>query len=255
MRLQFLGTRGYIDARTKAHWMHASALIESDGNRVMIDCGEDWREKVTSIAPDAIAITHAHPDHAWGLKGGVPYPVYATRESWDVMRNFQIENGQMLEPRVPTTISGIQFEAFPVVHSTRAPAVGYRITVGKKAIFYIPDVVYIQDRAAALAGVLLYIGDGATVTRSMVRKPSDVLIGHTPIRTQLTWCQKEGVPRAIFTHCGTEVVEGGTEIIDRVRELAQERGVQAQIAFDGMQIDLDQPDPIAEGLGRKGEEE
>jgi hypothetical protein len=24
----------------------------------------------------------------------------------------------------------------------------------------------------------------------------------------LTWCEKEGVPRAIITHCGSEIVTG-----------------------------------------------
>jgi hypothetical protein len=56
-----------------------------------------------------------------------------------------------------------------VDHSTRAPAVGYRRTVGKVTVFYMPDGVFIHERAEALAGVKVYIGDGATVTRSMVR--------------------------------------------------------------------------------------
>jgi hypothetical protein len=41
----------------------------------------------------------------------------------------------------------------------------------------------------------------------MVRKPGEVIIGHAPIRTQLTWCKKLGVPWAIFAHLGSEIVE------------------------------------------------
>jgi hypothetical protein len=32
-------------------------------------------------------------------------------------------------------IAGIGFEPFPVVHSTRAPTVGYRITAGRVTVF------------------------------------------------------------------------------------------------------------------------
>jgi len=43
------------------------------------------------------------------------------------------------------TVLGIEFEAFPVEHSLRAPAVGYRVTAGRRAIFYGPDLVSIVD--------------------------------------------------------------------------------------------------------------
>ncbi len=100
-----------------------------------------------------------------------------------------------------------------------------------------PDLVYIPERHAALAGVRIYIGDGATVERPLVRRRGDALIGHTPVRTQLTWCRKEGVPRAIITHCGKEIVEGDEkEVAARVRELAEERGVDAEIAYDGLVV-------------------
>ena len=130
-------------------------------------------------------------------------------------------------------------EAFPVEHSIRAPAVGYRISGGRAAIFYAPDVVYIHDREQALEGAKLYVGDGATVVRSMVRRRGDALFGHAPIRTQLTWCQKEGVPRAIFTHCGTELVAGDEpSLVARIEEMARERGIRTEVAHDGMEVVL-----------------
>ncbi|MGD1995251.1 MAG: hypothetical protein PVH62_00610 [Anaerolineae bacterium] len=100
-------------------------------------------------------------------------------------------------------------------------------------------MVWIHDREEALFGARLYVGDGATIARSMVRKIGDGLIGHTPVRTQLTWCRKTGVPRAIFTHLGAEIVEGGERIIEaKVQSLARERGVEAEIAYDGMDVVL-----------------
>ena len=83
----------------------------------------------------------------------------------------------------------------------------------------------------------IYIGDGATITRSFIRRRGRALIGHAPVRTQLTWCQKESVPRAIITHCGSEVVTGNErEISAKLRALAAERDVEVRIAYDGMKV-------------------
>ena len=87
---------------------------------------------------------------------------------------------------------------------------------------------------------MLYIGDGATVDGEMVRKgEDDQLLGHTPVRTQLTWCRKEGVPRMIVTHCGSQIVEGeGQGIYDKITDYARERDVEVDVAYDGMSLIL-----------------
>ncbi len=237
MKLTFLGTRGEIDISTKQHRMHSSLMVTYQGTEVMVDCGADWLDKIEDLNPEAIVITHAHPDHAGGLREGAPCPVYAPEAARHLVESYGVRERHVIEHRKEVSIGGIAFEAFPVEHSTRAPAVGYRISAGRVTIFYSPDVVYIHDRKQALSGARLYVGDGATLTRAMVRKRNDALIGHSPIRTQLTWCQKEGVPRAIFTHCGSEIVGGDEQKIgSKVREMAEERGVQARIATDGMEV-------------------
>ena len=239
MKLTFLGTRGNIQTRSDRHLRHTSLLVSYRGKNVMIDAGEDWLEHVSDVSPDAIIITHSHPDHAWGLKQGAPCPVWAPEIAWEEMGSYPIDEKHTIEHRRPTDVVGIRFEAFPVEHSTVAPAVGYRITAGRPVVFYCSDVVHIEDRTAALSGARLFIGDGATITRSMVRLQGKKLVGHAPIRTQLTWCQKEGVPRAVFTHCGSEIVAGDErEIGAEVNALARERGVEAEIAFDGLEIIL-----------------
>ena len=238
MKLTFLGTRGEIEARTRRHRMHASLEVAYYGRRVMVDAGEDWRGELEGLAPRAIVVTHAHPDHAWGLKDGAPCPVHASGESWEAMDGYPIppEDRRRVEPRTPFEVEGIGFEAFTVEHSTRAPAVGYRITAGRRAVFYVPDVAYILEREAALDGVDLYVGDGATLDRSFIRRQGDRLIGHAPVRTQLTWCRKEGVPEAVITHCGSQIVEGDERTLGaRLREWAEARGVEATIAHDGME--------------------
>jgi ribonuclease BN (tRNA processing enzyme) len=240
MKLIFLGTRGNTaKRRMREHRWHSALMIEHGGSRVMIDCGEDWLDRLTGLAPDAVVVTHAHPDHAWGLKEGAPCPVYATKAAWRDMAVYPIETRQVVVPRIPWRLDGLSLEAFPVEHSILCPAVGYRIDAECAAFFYVPDVVVIEERAAALTGAALFIGDGATLTRLMVRRRDGKLFGHTPIRTQLGWCQKEGVRRAIFTHCGSEIVGAdGRKLAARLRALGRARHVEARIARDGMVIEL-----------------
>ncbi|TGY87804.1 MBL fold metallo-hydrolase [Marinicauda algicola] len=245
MKITFLGTRGYIEARNDRHRRHTATLVEYRGAKLMIDCGLDWEEEVFEIDPDLIAITHAHPDHAFGLKDTAPCPVHATQTSWDKLgaeglARFPDAMKHVVKDREPKTVRDITFEPFEVIHSLRAPAVGYRISAGRAAIFYVPDVVNIKEREAALKGVDAYIGDGATLDSPMVRRKDCQLFGHTTIRAQLGWCGQNGVDLAVFTHCGSQIVEGDERTLKpKLKEYAQERGVSdPRIAHDGDELVL-----------------
>jgi phosphoribosyl 1,2-cyclic phosphodiesterase len=239
MKLTFLGTRGEIEKRTRRHHMHTSLLVSYRGADVMIDCGLDWLGKFERLRPGAIVLTHAHTDHAWGLRDGAPCSVYAPQKTWETLKSCIVRDRHLIKERTPTKICGITFEAFPVEHSILAPAVGYRVSAGRARIFYAPDLVYIHERGPALKGVQIYIGDGATVTRSFIRKRGNTLIGHTPVRRQLVWCKREGVLRAIITHCGSEIVTGDErELSAKLRAMGTQRGVEARIAYDGMKLKL-----------------
>ncbi|MGA7275275.1 MAG: hypothetical protein WBX14_10565 [Candidatus Udaeobacter sp.] len=53
------------------------------------------------------------------------------------------------------------------------------------------------------------------------------------------WYQKEGVHRAIITHCGSEIVTGNERKMSaNLRAIAAERGVDVRIAYDGMKVAL-----------------
>ena len=241
MKLTFLGTRGYIDAQTPLHAMHTSTMLSYRGRRVMIDCGEDWLGKIETLHPHAIVISHAHPDHAFGCRHGSPCPVYATPEAWEAMARFPIPeiDRRLLKVRRPASIAGIIFEPFPVSHSVRAPAVGFRVTAGAARLFYVPDVAEIPDRSNALAGIQTYVGDGATLLRPMLREDSAAhqVIGHASVKMQLRWCQEEGVSRMIITHCGSGIVTGDAKAIGRtLRNLAREFDVEITLAYDGLEL-------------------
>jgi phosphoribosyl 1,2-cyclic phosphodiesterase len=247
VRITFLGTRGEIELRSRSHFRHSALLVEAGALRVMIDCGADWTSRVWALRPDAILLTHAHDDHAGGLRGGSPGPVSANKATWTALARFAIAQPLVLAPRQPVSIGQVTFEPLPVEHSLRAPAVGFRVTAPGVSVFYVPDVAAIPERAAALTGVALYVGDGAAVTRPILRRRDEVRIGHASIRQQLDWCAGEGVHRAVLTHCGLEIVRGdGRTLAARVRALGAARGARAPIARDGMRLEL----TAADGLRR-----
>ncbi len=110
--------------------------------------------------------------------------------------------------------------------------IGYRPAA--PPLFYVPDVAELPDAESALHGIEVYIGDGATMTRSMVRKRDGTPIGHASMMEQLGWCERGGVRRAIFTHCGSAIVRGQPKQLSAaLRELGCARGVDAHLASDG----------------------
>ena len=239
MKLKFLGTRGEIDIKSRLHRMHSSLEVSYRGHRVMIDCGADWLGRLHRVRPEAIVLTHAHADHTSGLKNGAPCRVYGTEQTWCRLQSFPLPDRVVVEPRTPFCIHNIVFEAFPVEHSLRAPAIGYRITTGRTSIFYVPDLVYIYEQHEALSDIRMYVGDGASLRRPIIRKRDGSLMGHASVRTQLGWCRREGVEKALITHCGSQIVGADSRIINAdLRALSVEQGVEARVAFDGLELIL-----------------
>lgn len=237
MELTFLGTRGEIKVRSRRHWRHSALLVRHNAARIMIDCGADWLGRLGIVAPTAIVLTHAHLDHAGGLAEGAACPVFATKETFHLLRRFPIRDRRRIPLRKSVVIGGVSFAAFPVQHSIRAPAVGYRVSTKRSCFFYVPDVAHIPNASTVLRGIDVYIGDGATMRRSMVRLKTGALIGHAPIAAQLSWCEKAGVHRAIFTHCGSPIVRSGTRVLDRpLRDLGRNYDMDVNIARDGDQL-------------------
>lgn len=217
--------------------MHSSLMVSGPRGRVLIDCGADWAGRADERHPAAIFITHAHPDHAAGLRQGATSAVYATGETWRAMARWPLPDGRVLRSRHAIAVAGFQIEGWPVEHATNAPAVGYRVSAGSVRIFYVPDVARLADPVRALSALDLYIGDGATVDQPLLRRRGSVLIGHATIGTQLAWCEAAGVRRAIFTHCGSGIVGSDRRQIEAtIRAMGRAYGVEARVAHDGMRV-------------------
>ena len=106
------------------------------------------------------------------------------------------------------------------------------------AVAAAPDEVELDERRA-LAGLHLYVGDGASLVRPIVRYRDGTPIGHASIRDQLDRCARNRVPRAVFTHCGSAIVRSDPRVVEpRVEAMGRAVGVDARLAHDGMSLTL-----------------
>jgi len=242
MRLHFYGTKGYVEEESDAHRGHSAFVIEAAGFRLLCDFGQNRKGLLEKIAPDAIFISHAHPDHARGLEEETSVPVYASEITHEITKDLPIRNRIVLAPEEPVDVGPFRLAASPVVHSVRCPCVAARIETAEGTAVYSGDIVSFE-RPDILSGASLYVGDGSTLKGSLVRRhASGVLMGHTTIRAQLGWLGKYGVPAAVFSHFGKGPIEMGERELSRaVAELAAEKapGCRVFAASDGLVLPID----------------
>ncbi len=242
MRLHFYGTKGYVEESSPSHTGHSAFTIEADGFRLLCDFGENQKGLLKKIRPDAIFVSHAHPDHSWGLQEGTRTPVYASAITHELTAEMPAAERTVLEPGRRVRVGPFRLTAIPVVHSVRCPGVAARIEVSGRILVYSGDIVTFDTPAEALADAWLYVGDGSSLTASLVRRhPSGKLVGHTTVRAQLGWLAKAGVSRAVFSHFGTGPIELGDDALSAaLSTLAAERapGCEVFAARDGLTLDF-----------------
>ena len=229
LKLIFLGTKGEIEESNEKHRYNSSLLLVSEGDRLLLDYGMLHQYNLEELAPDAILITHAHPDHYVWLKQAIEtdIPVYLTEETL-AYGKFKPSNSQVIESDKYYNKGGFQFLAYRVLHSIRCPAVGYKVNMQNKTLIYNPDLVAIVNKEEVLADVDYYIGDGSSIKSNLVRRRGDILFGHTRMTTQINWCKKYGIDHILFTHLGRETIAAEDEF--------GRDHPEAIFAYDGMEV-------------------
>jgi ribonuclease BN (tRNA processing enzyme) len=230
-KLIFLGTRGEIEEYAKKHKYHSSLLIEYRKFKILIDHGVLSKKTVNQIAPNAVLITHAHPDHyIWTKKDEkTQVPVYATKETINYGK-FKPLNCRLVKAGRKFRINNFMILPYKVLHSIRCPAVGFKVFLDKKTLIYNPDLVDIKNKGRILKNVDYYIGDGSSIRANLVRKRRKEIFGHARIITQMNWCGKYNIKNIIFTHLGKETIRKEKEFKKKYPEII--------IAYDGMKIKI-----------------
>ncbi|MDE5962748.1 MAG: MBL fold metallo-hydrolase, partial [Alistipes sp.] len=191
MKLVFLGTgtsqgvpvigcRCAVCTSTDSHdrRLRTSAMVETQGRRIVIDAGPDFRYQMLRVGVrhiDAILLTHEHKDHIGGLDdvrafNFVDYPptvhrvdIYAApRAAACVRKDFDYafaQNKYRGVPEIslheinvsrPFAVSGVEVIPVSGHHSDRFEVTGFRIG----PLAYLTDFKTIDDaEVAKLAGV------------------------------------------------------------------------------------------------------
>lgn len=141
--------------------MRTSALLHADGERILFDCGPDFRQQMLSVdfqRLSAIFITHVHADHVCGLDDLRPGRIFGEVNIYAesrVCKNLRERlpycfipkeqrypgvpalNLHEIQPHVPVKIGAVEVLPLRVIHG-RLPILGFRVG----------DLAYITDMSA-----------------------------------------------------------------------------------------------------------
>jgi len=238
MILTFIGTRSSDPPGCEGHLLQSCLMVETDQVRLQIDCGEDHAHRLAQLAPDILLLTHGHDDHAGGLHPDPPCPVWAGEPTRNLLLQRGLTQVGLLHPGQPLVLEDLTVLPFEVEHSLRAPALGFRIEAGSRAVIYLPDVAALGDGDRMLPGADLYIGDGTCFDSSLVRVEQGHPCGHAGIISQLAWSARTGIRQVIFSHCGPEICADPDRAGRTLAGLAARLGLHAAFALDGQTVNL-----------------
>ena len=221
--------------------LRSSILVESAGERVLVDCGPDLRQQLLAAevgSLDAVIVTHAHGDHCHGIDELRPVaqaidgavPLYGRPE---VLAELQLRFAYAFEP--------MQFYR-PIVEARKLAdewqlgearvrfvdqphggptSLGLRFDEGNRSAAYAIDFSELtSDMAALYEGVDVWIADCLT------RQPHPT---HMHLDGLLGWARELRVGQVYLTHMGNGL---------DYRALAAELPDWAAPAYDGLEIVL-----------------
>jgi phosphoribosyl 1,2-cyclic phosphate phosphodiesterase len=221
--------------------LRSSILIESAGQRVLVDCGPDLRQQLLAAhvgRVDAVIVTHDHGDHCHGLDDlrpiaaalGHAVPLHADRETIASLEHrfaYAFAKTEFYRPIVEAHElseewafgeASVRFVNQPHGGPT---SLGMRFDEGGKSVAYAIDFSELSDDMAQLyEGVDVWIADCLT------RKPHPT---HAHLDGVLGWARALSVGQVYLTHMGN-----GLDYHGLLAELPD----WAAPAYDGLEIVL-----------------
>jgi len=195
--------------------LRASAMVEADGVRILLDCGPDFREQMIrydDFRPiDGVLLTHEHYDHVGGVDDLRPYCAFGDITLYgDALTVSDIRNRmpycfrtnpypgvprialEEVRPHEPIYIKGIEVIPLQVMHG-RLPILGYRIG----GLVYITDLKTLPDEEwEYLKGV------DCLVINALRIEPHDT---HQSLSDALEMAGKVGAKQTWFIHMSHQI--------------------------------------------------
>jgi phosphoribosyl 1,2-cyclic phosphate phosphodiesterase len=219
--------------------LRTSILVESAGERILVDCGPDLRQQLLGAEVDrldGVIVTHTHGDHCHGIDElrpvsaaiGGPVLLYARREVLDELKHrfgYAFEQSDFYRPVVQAREiqEDVRFgeTAARFVDQPHGGAVslGMRFDEGEFSVAYAVDFSDLTDEMAAL-----YVGADVWIADCLTRTPHPT---HAHLDGVLGWARDMRVGQLYLVHMGNGL---------DYRTLAAELPDWAAPAFDGLEI-------------------
>lgn len=221
--------------------MRSSILVESAGQRVLVDCGPDLRRQLLAASVgkvDAVIVTHDHGDHCHGLDDlrpiaaalGHAVPIHSDRATLESLQHrfaYAFARTDFYRPILEPVELGSEWafgdaKARFVEQPHGGPtSLGMRFDEGGKSAAYAIDFSAMTDAMAALyEGVDVWIADCLTRTPHPTHAHLDGVLG---------WARDLSVGQVYLTHMGNGL---------DYRTLLAELPDWAAPAHDGLEIVL-----------------
>ena len=221
--------------------LRSSVLVESGGQRLLIDCGPDLRQQLLAAGVgelDAVIVTHDHGDHVHGIDElrpisqaiNRPVPLYGRQDTLASLERrfgYAFEQSEFYRPIVePREIEQGWRLGEASIHIVdqphgRASSLGIRFDETDRSVAYAIDFSALTDDMAQL-----YQGAEVWVADCLTRSPHPT---HAHLDGVLGWARELRVGQLYLTHMGTGL---------DYRTLLSELPDWAAPAYDGMELEL-----------------
>jgi phosphoribosyl 1,2-cyclic phosphate phosphodiesterase len=219
--------------------LRTSILVESAGERVLVDCGPDLRQQLLAAEVgrlDGVIVTHAHGDHCHGIDElrpvahllGGPVPLHARAAVLDELKlrfSYAFAQSDFYRPIAEGRELGEDLRfgdarvAFVDQPHGGQTSLGLRFAEGSYSVGYAIDFSALTDEMVALyQGVDIWIADCLT------RKPHPT---HMHLAGVLAAARDLGVGQLYLVHMGNGL---------DYRRLVAELPDWAAPAYDGLEI-------------------
>ncbi len=224
MKITILGTRGQIEPSAPYHSKKSGVLID---DTILLDCGD---ERFLAYQPQALLITHLHPDHAFFVDKDdppkLPCPVYAP-ELYEAV--------PITVPDNPFLIKDYKITPIPTVHSAKVVSTAYLIEHNDISVLYTGDLITIDKKYHRLFRDLSCVITEASFIRKggLIRKQS----GHTGL-SDLIELFKQYTDTIILVHFGSWFYKDMPQARRKIKQLARDNQVDIIVGYDGLEIEL-----------------
>ena len=219
--------------------LRTSILVESDGERMLVDCGPDLRQQLLDAQVnrlDGVVVTHTHGDHCHGIDElrpvaqaiGGPVPLHARADVLDELKQrfgYAFSQSEFYRPVVAAHELGeelsigsatVRFVDQP--HGTTS-SLGLRFDEEERSVAYAVDFSDLTPEMAAL-----YEGADLWIADCLTRKPHPT---HASLDKVLGWAKELRVAQVCLVHMGNGL---------DYRTLTDELPDWAAPAHDGLEI-------------------